>query len=461
MDSDISGDEDFLTWKLSAVDFESPAKLQSILGHEQHDDSSLADAGDDAMESCVDGHLEDSQGITLTPSNLVSEPTLQPDTLLSRSHLLQPLLRPDAEPKFHVLTTSSRREPQRLLADCVTSVEFSVPLTQFLYVPSISSNDFPSIQASFSDKDCKMTEAINPLHGYIATLYGKRLQVTCIVILKEWAYIAQQRRLVRSGVVDEKWQQQQRPSLRYNLVIGFARKLDRMFKIWVVHAAWMTSCRNIHLLSNKQILSSVFTSWKFAMIQTVNSARVQTELLCARAVSRSIHGALTTIKHCNDLTERDMRGYTSLLRRAVAVSSWLRVPVLFRDDTVTIIARAFFAWKDVLRDGKLMHLHNRIEQIESWLAAEPAVVANHGDLGRAKTAETSKFDRTGLESLSRDMLLSLGREEDDELQERIVMLLQIVTEVNQSTDGPQSSLGGNEFSTAQLGQMTSAQRSDD
>ena len=81
-----------------------------------------------------------------------------------------------------------------------------------------------------------------------------------------------------------------------------------------------------------------------------------------------------------------------------------------------------------MQDNKLLQLHQRVQQIETFLAQVPELSIG----GEGQKSSGSKFDRACLENLSRDMLLSLGREDDDELQERMVMLLQIVAEVKQS-----------------------------
>ncbi len=124
------------------------------------------------------------------------------------------------------------------------------------------------------------------------------------------------------------------------------------------------------------------------------------------------------------------RGCKNLLGHSLAVSAWLRSPTGSQKFDYAAIARAFYLWKDTLRDSKLVQLHQRIEQIEAYLASEQAQlpVIDGARSGGAK------FDRICLEKLSREMLLSVGRGDDDELQERIVMLLQIVTEVNLATD---------------------------
>ena len=421
-DSEHSGDDDFLNWKLSAVDFESPAKLQSILGQEHQEYSSQ----EETEISMDDGYLLQNQQHSALGQWAERDVSSQPRQFYP-------------EPKFQFRTSGidPRILAQQAQAGASPSVEFSVPITQFLYVPSISTSEFPSIQASFGDIKHGKLQAMNFIQRTIG-VSEKRLQVTCILLLKEWAYIAQQRKIVRNGVLDEQWNlnQQQRPSLRFNLVIGFARKLDKMFKIWVVNTAWMTCRKNIHLTCTMQILSVNFWVWKSAVLQHVALEKVGDEIRCAQVVGRAVYEAHITVKGNRELTERDMRGYTSLLRRAVTVHTWLQSPIVRhrRGDEAATKPRSFYGWKDVLRDSKLIRLHHRVEQIESLLAQEPTSTRIHEPAARIESASPSKFDRACLENLSREMLLSLGREDDDELQERIVMLLQIVAEVNQSSD---------------------------
>jgi hypothetical protein len=426
--SDLSGDE-VLNWRLSGVDFESPAKLKIILrqsdesepiSSQEQSENRLGSAGDELYAPSAN---EDSEVGSLWSAD-------REDLAVQARPL------PDPEPKFRFqpkVTNGHHRKPT--VTHGMSSVEFSVPLTQYLYVPSISTSDFPLIQASFSDIEGRRTEGVvGTSHcGQWDSVGARRIQISCILLLKKWAHIARQRGIVRNAAADDEWNRRQH---QYNrLVLGFGRTFDKFFKVWVVYAAWKTSCKSLSLLCTRQISGIVFLQWK--AVSRENAFLEQTEQLkrSVRTVTIAAHEAHVAMSSCGEIIAWDMWGYTNLLCRSVSVRSWLRSPTPSESRRLifSAIPRAFFSWKDAVRDSKLVQLHWRIEQIEALLASEPdaqtqqRVIDSVGSRG-------AKFDRICLEKLSREMLLSVGRGKDDELQERIVLLLQIVTEVNQAAD---------------------------
>jgi hypothetical protein len=424
IDSDLSGDE-VLNWRLSGVDFESPAKLKIILrqsdGSEpisnQDEKSENGPAGDELYAPSADGESEVGSLWSASREDFAV--------------LARPL--PDPEPKFRFhpkLTNGHHRRPT--VTHGTSSVEFSVPLTQYLYVPSISTSDFPLIQASFSDIDAERTEGVvvTPLRGQWDSVGAQRLQMSCVLLLKEWAHIARQRSIVRKAVADDEWNWLYHPS-QHESFLGFGRHLDKIFKFWVVYAVWKTTCKNLSLFCTRQLAGIVFLQWKAVSCHNAFAEHTEELRRSVHAVTRAAHVAHVATRGCGGVMARDMRGSANLLCRSISVRSWLRAPSDLRKLDSAALPRAFFSWKDALRDSKLVQLHWRIEQIEALLA-EPAAQVQQPITGSVESGG-SKFDRICLEKLSREMLLSVGRGDDDELQERIVLLLQIVAEVNQAT----------------------------
>ncbi len=418
-DSDLSGDE-VLNWRLSGVDFESPAKLKILLRQSE---------GSEPIST------QDTQSDNRSAGDKLFEPSANGDSSNREDFavLARPL--PDPEPKFrfHPKVTNGHRDLRKpTVTHGTSSVEFSVPLTQYLYVPSISTSDFPLIQASFSDIEGERIEGVvSPLHEQWDSVGAHRLQTSCILLLRDWAHIARQRRVVRKAVADDEWSWRQH---QHKSVLGFGRHLERMFKFWVVFAVWKTSCNTLSLLYARQLAGSVFLQWK--TLSCENAFAEQSEELRRNvyAVTRAANLVHVANRSCGEVMAGDMLEYTNLLHRLISVRSWLRAPTAGDSHKVDSAAlpRAFFSWKDALRDSKLVQLHWRIEQIEALLS-EPAAQSQQPVIDSFSSGG-AKFDRICLEKLSREMLLSVGRGEDDELQERIVLLLQIVTEVNLATD---------------------------
>uniref|UniRef100_A0A7S0QH67 Uncharacterized protein n=1 Tax=Cryptomonas curvata TaxID=233186 RepID=A0A7S0QH67_9CRYP len=427
IDSNLSGDE-VLNWRLSGVDFESPAKLKIIL--RQSDESELI--------STQDEHSEDrSAGDELYAASANGDSEVGSLWAANREDfavLARPL--PDPEPKFRFhpkVTNGHLRRPT--VTHGTSSVEFSVPLTQYLYVPSISTSEFPLIQASFSDIDGERTEAavVTQLREQWDLAGAQRLQISCILLLKDWAHIARQRSIVRKAVADDEWYWRQH---QHKSVLGLRRHLDKIFKCWVAYAVWKTSGKSLSLLCTRQLAGIVFLQWKAVSCENAFVEQMEELRTSVHTVTRAAHLANVATRSCGEVIG-DMRGYsgyTNLLCRSMSVRSWLRAPTSgdSRKPDSAVLPRSFFSWKDTLRDSKLVQLHWRIEQIEALLS-EPAAQAHQPLIGSGASGG-AKFDRICLEKLSREMLLSVGRGEDDELQERIVLLLQIVTEVNQATD---------------------------
>ena len=354
--TEAPGTEQVLNWNLSSVDFEIPARFQFLASCDREPGESSVRA-----DTCSDST---PGGQAVSQSFDQSKEMAIPAGFSPPKH--QAAMRNGKDvrtsPQHNVKAASPMCKDEQVASPQVTSVELSVPITQFL-----STFDFLTAPRSPIRKrasDAASLFAYLPLDFQKSSLRRRVVLRTCADLLEDWRYIAFQRRKLRKTLQLTDSLQLDQSTFVDVIQVGQCRRLEHALLVLQLHAARGRCTKCLCRQMDQALRGCCLRWWRLSCIEAREASGVEAELQLLHAI-HSVHRATVRGPTAGPAVYAAAQRAPLLLRAAMR---WRSGRSGARAPDVGVIG-ALSRWKDVVRDSKLLKLHRRIHEVEAYVSS--------------------------------------------------------------------------------------------